>query len=206
MEVAFLILLVIFFVSSSYLSDVYSEELKSFVMIKGALGMFFYLGVAAVAEIIGPISAIPFLPLAAALWGSFSTAILSVFGWTIGAMLVFFLCRKFGRPLIKKFVDLSSVEEISGAISQKNLFLSILILRAVFPVDILSYAIGMFTDMRWPSYLLATFLGFIPFAFVLSYGVKLPLFAQIGAATAGIVIAVFGYKGAKKNIRRWLGI
>lgn len=201
-----ILLLIIFFVVFSYLADVYSEDLKSLVAIQGSFGMFFYLAISVIAEVIGPISAIPFLPLAVALWGSFLTAILSVFGWTLGAMLVLFLCRQFGRPLIKKFVDLSSAEEISRAISQKNLFLSILLLRAVFPVDILSYAIGLFTDMRWSSYLLATFLGLMPFAFILSYGVKLPLFAQIGAAIAAVIITVFGYKSAKKNIKRWLGI
>lgn len=206
MKAAILILLIAFFVLSSYLSGIYSEELESFVMIKGAGGMFFYVVLSSVAEVIGPISAVPFIPLAVALWGSFSTAILSVLGWTMGAILVLFLCRKFGRPLIKKFIDLSSVEEMSRAISRKNLFLSILLLRAVFPVDILSYAIGLFTEMRWPSYLLATFLGMIPFAFILSYGVKLPLLAQIGAAVAAAIIAVFGYKTARKNFKHWLGI
>lgn len=42
------------------------------------------------------------------------------------------------------------------------------------PVDVLSYALGLFSNMSHSAFLLATLLGVTPFAFVFSYLGSLP--------------------------------
>jgi len=45
----------------------------------------------------------------------------------------------------------------------------IVLLRAIIPVDALSYAIGLFSRVSLWKYSLATFIGMVPMAFIISY-------------------------------------
>ena len=56
----------------------------------------------------------------------------------------------------------------------KNPFWSVVLLRLVMPMDVISYVLGLFTDMTWASYGLATALGLTPSAFILTYIGKTP--------------------------------
>lgn len=192
------------FIVTSLLANYYDNELKSLVQIAGVAGMIFYVALTIISDVIGPITAVPLIPLAVTLWGSVATAILSITGWTIGAMIVFWLTRKYGKPLVSKMVNIVRLEEIGECIPPKKFFWSVVFLRMVFPVDILSYALGLFTTMRWPPYLLATIIGIIPFAFILSYGVALPIKYQIPAAVAVLIIIVVFYSRARRQILCWI--
>jgi len=58
-------------------------------------------------------------------------------------------------------------------------------------MDVMSYVLGLFTDISWPRYVAATALGVAPSAFVLAYVGKLPNaydFITVGVG-AGVVIA-----------------
>jgi uncharacterized membrane protein YdjX (TVP38/TMEM64 family) len=56
----------------------------------------------------------------------------------------------------------------------KDLFWSVVILRTILPMDLISYVLGLFTDMRWSRYSLATALGLTPSAVILTYLGKTP--------------------------------
>jgi len=56
----------------------------------------------------------------------------------------------------------------------KRPFWSVVLLRLVVPMDVISYVLGLFTDMTWSSYALATALGLTPSAFILTYIGKTP--------------------------------
>ena len=166
--------------------------------------MLIYVMLLVVAELIGPISFLPLLPLAASLWGSFPTAVLSTAGWIIGAVIAFFLARRFGRSLVAKLVNLERMDEIANAFSEKKLFWAVVFLRVVFPVDILSYALGLFSKMKPKSYVLSSFMGIAPFAFILSYGVALPIGYQITTAAILLAATILLYKRARRQIMNWL--
>jgi uncharacterized membrane protein YdjX (TVP38/TMEM64 family) len=42
------------------------------------------------------------------------------------------------------------------------------------PMDVMSYVLGLFTDMSWQAYLAATALGLLPSAMLLAYLGELP--------------------------------
>jgi uncharacterized membrane protein YdjX (TVP38/TMEM64 family) len=60
-------------------------------------------------------------------------------------------------------------------------FSSVVVLRLVVPMDVISYVLGLFAEMTWPSYGLATALGLIPSAFILTYIGKTPRAAWLAA-------------------------
>ena len=119
--------------------------------------------------VVAPISSIPLIPIMSNVWGWQLTGIISIIGWTIGAVLVFILCRRFGVDIIKKLIPLNDMYAIENKIPKENLFWVVLFLRMVIPADILSYALGLFSKIKFWPYTIATFFGIIPAAFLLAY-------------------------------------
>jgi len=175
-----LIVVVTFFVVATVLAQKYENELQSFVGQKGiSVGMVSYVLITAFAIVIAPVSTLPLIPVAVGVWGWVATGILSVIGWVIGSQIAFHLARSLGKPFIQKIVSLERLEKFEKHFSEKNLFWIVVFLRMTVPVDILSYAVGLFSRMRSASYFLATLIGVIPFAFVFSYAGALPISSQI---------------------------
>jgi copper chaperone CopZ len=48
-------------------------------------------------------------------------------------------------------------------------FGGIVVLRMIFPVDIVSFALGLLKELRFSSYAIASLIGILPFAFAWSY-------------------------------------
>lgn len=182
---------VVFFVLSSYYVQNNIDYVKSWI--GTPFGIFAYIGIVVIAEVIAPVSALPFLPLASASWGWFWAAIFSIIGWTIGGIIAFEIARVYGIPLVKRFVSLDDIHSIEKRIPQGNLFWSIVFLRMVIPVDVLSYAIGLFSNISRKKYILATVIGITPFGFIFAYLGTMPIVYQIiGLLLAGGII-VIGY-------------
>ena len=170
---------IILFLLASYLSNKYEQNIKLFVTNDGPLGMIGYVFITIVAVVIAPISTLPLIPLAGILWGWIITALLSIIGWVIGSQVAFLLARKYGKPLIKKLVSLEKLEKIEKSLPERNIFWVVVLLRMTVPVDVLSYALGLFSNMTTTSYFFATLLGVAPFAFIFSYTGTLSLGTQI---------------------------
>lgn len=147
--------------------------------------------------VIVPVTTFPLLPVAVVLWGSFIAAVLNVIGWMIGAAIAFSLARKYGRPLVSRIIKMKRVIYLEKLIPKKNIFWSIVILRMTIPTDILSYTLGLFTGIPMNTYLVATFFGLIPFAFIFAYSVSLPIWYQIAALVLSASLIYYGYNKSK---------
>lgn len=130
--------------------------------------------------------------LAVGLWGIWIAIFLSVLGWTIGGMIAFWLARRFGVPIIKNFVPLDEIYEAEDRVKVGNNFWSVLFLRMIIPVDVLSYALGLFSKIGFWKYLLATFIGVIPFAFFFAYFGGFPYIYQIILGLL-FLVGILGY-------------
>ena len=65
----------------------------------------------------------------------------------------------------------------------------------IIPMDVISYVLGLFSDMSWSTYALATALGLTPSAFILAYIGKTPraydvIMIGIGAVVVGWIVYV----------------
>jgi len=160
----------------------------------GWWGMLVYVLVTLLATIVAPLSTVPLIPLVTAIWGPFITSILNVFSWGVGSVIAFIIARRFGRPIIGRFIDVNTLSKYEKALGEDYLFWNVLILRALVPVDILSYAIGIFTNMKLGHYVFATFIGIIPFAFILPYALEAPFYFQLLVFLLVLLALYIGYR------------
>ena len=197
-------LIFLFFIFSSYIVQENMDGVSS--LIKGGLfGIFIYIVIVILAIVIAPISMVPIIPIASNVWGWRLSAILNITGWTFGSIIAFYLARKYGAPLINKFVSIKKLNKIESLMPKQNVFWGIVFLRMSLPVDILSYALGLFSKITLKRYVLATLIGVTPFAFVLAYVGTVSFYYQIGALIIGLFIFALGVLIAlrmKKLVRR----
>lgn len=160
-------------------------------LLSGRFGMLAYVLLVAGAVIVAPFSAVPFIPLATELWGVVPAAIFNIIGWTIGSGVAFLIARSFGKPVVARMVGAETISGAERFLPRRRMFWSVVFLRMALPVDILSYALGLLSPMRFSSYLLATLIGVSPFSFIFSYAAALPLAYQfiVGVAIVGFVVA-----------------
>ena len=77
--------------------------------------------------------------------------------------------RRFGKPFVEKVFSLDKLHSFENYFTNKNLFWTVVFLRMIMPVDVLSYALGLFSKIRAKSFFLSTLIGVTPFAFIFSY-------------------------------------
>lgn len=192
-----LLIIIILFVFFSYLVQKNLDSIKN--IIGNQFGMLFYILITIIAIVIAPISTMPLLPIASNLWGVFSAAILSIIGWTVGAYIAFIIARTYGIPIVKQFIPIEKINKLEKMVPRENIFWSVVFLRMVIPVDILSYALGLFSKMKTKNYVLATLIGVSPFAFIFAYLGKLPFYYQILAILIAIIILIIGFTVKKRR-------
>jgi uncharacterized membrane protein YdjX (TVP38/TMEM64 family) len=185
-------IVIVLFMLLSYLAPKNIDTFRTLIG-KGLFSMLLYVLVLVIAIVIAPVSAMPLLPIASNLWGWFLAAMLSIIGWwVIGATMAFTIARKYGVSLVKKLVPIKKIASIESRIPKKNIFWSIVFSRIVVPVDILSYALGLFSQINTKRYVLATIIGVSPFAFIFAYLGTMPFYYQIIALSIGILIFLSG--------------
>ncbi|MBT4165463.1 VTT domain-containing protein [archaeon] len=189
---------IIFFILFSYIIQTNLNLIKS-LMTNNFLGMIIYVIISIIAIVIAPVSALPLMPVASNLWNPPIAAILSIIGWTIGSLIAFIISRKYGINLIKRFIPLNKIYKLEKIIPKENIFWSVVFLRITIPVDILSYALGLFSKMKTREYLLATIIGITPFAFIFAYLGKMPFQYQILALILALITILIGIISRKNK-------
>jgi uncharacterized membrane protein YdjX (TVP38/TMEM64 family) len=165
------------------------EAIKSFIDERPFWGVFLYIVLNILDAVIAPGATLPLIPAAAHVWGPVLAAIVTTIGWTTGSLIAFLIARRWGYPLVKKLTSPERLKQLKKYIPE-DLFWSIVLLRLVMPMDVMSYVLGLFTDISWTKYAIATALGLTPSAFVLAYVGKLPNaydFIMLGVGAAVVV-------------------
>lgn len=198
-------IIVALFLISALFSQAFDQEIRDALTAYQFFGIVLYVFAGFVATIIAPISSVFLIPLAVTLWGPLATALLSIFAWGLGSVVAYYLARTFGRPLVEHFADLSNVDKVGRVLPQKKIFIWIVLARMAMPVDILSYALGLFLKVPYRTYTLATIIGIAPFAFVFSYASSAPPIYIAGAGILALIAASLGaywFHRALKEARR----
>lgn len=148
----------------------YEYDIRAIIGSTGSLGVVLYVAMAALAVIIPLWSNIMLIPFGTAAWGAVASAAFIILGWWIGSV-VSFAIGKTARPwLLRQFPKLARFDYVDRLISVHHPFASLVFLRMTFPVDVLSYALGMFsTKVGHAQNAITTLVGILPFAFVFAY-------------------------------------
>jgi len=189
----------VLFITAGIFSGRYESALTALVDGRGAfIGALSYVVITVLGIVAAPLSTLPLMPVAVTLWGLFGGVFLTLLGWTIGSVIAYLIAQRFGRPLVARLIDIRRADAIGRALAGRHPGLTVLLLRMVIPVDILSYALGLFLPMSIGTYTLATFLGMIPFAFVFGYASLLTIVPQIIALFIALGVSVMAFIRLKK--------
>jgi len=102
------------------------------------------------------------------LFGTIKGSLITLIGYTLGSVILFYLSRILGKDWVRKF--LKNKASLLEKVVTQNSFLSILILRVVpiLPFDAVS-CIGGVSDVKTTDYVMATFIGSLPGVFLYVY-------------------------------------
>lgn len=120
--------------------------------------------------VVAPIPGLLLDVLGIAVFGWQLGFVLGVIGVNLGALAAFYIGRYFREPAVRRLVSLRLVHEWEGSYSEKQKFWMLVLLRFTVTsyFDYVSYAAGL-TKMKVTSYVLSTFIGTLPFMFLVYY-------------------------------------
>ncbi len=187
-----LFLTVIF--GSVYLSQTLSIDVNEFVSENRFMSAAMLACLMFVSTVLAPVTVLPLVPMIAPILGPFTTGLASWIGWTLGAVVAFLIARYGGRPLLGRMINIEKLTRFEKHLPEEAHFFLVLALRLVFPVDLLSYALGVFSTVKMMTYSIASGIGILWFSFAFSYlghafeGGDTVLFVTYGVAS----LIIFG--------------
>jgi uncharacterized membrane protein YdjX (TVP38/TMEM64 family) len=185
-------------VAALLLARHYDAPLRRFIEGNPVSGALLYVLLNILDAMVAPGATIPLIPIASKAWGRIPAALVTTVGWTIGSLLAFLIARRWGASAVRKITSYERVKRLRKYIPD-NLFWSVALLRAVMPMDVISYVLGLFTEMPWLSYLAATSLGLLPSAILLAYLGKLPHAYEIFMACLGAAAVIWIVLAARRK-------
>ncbi len=188
-------------VTSIVLVRMHEDAIKVFIDQNPFLGAILYIFLNILDAVLAPGATLPLIPVAAHAWGPVLAAIVTTIGWTVGSLIAFLIARRWGYPIVKKLTSMERLRQMKKYIPE-DLFWSIVVLRLFMPMDIMSYVLGLFSDISWSRYVLATALGVAPMAFVLAYVGKLPNAYDVITFGVGVAVVAAYVMVARRRHRR----
>ena len=201
----FVVFVLILLVIPVFLPDSWIESMKKTIEGVGFVpGILIFAFLLIFTTVIAPLNSLSLVPFAAVTFGWQLTMAVLIISWTIGAVISFLFARRYGKNALHNWRVFRDAEKYSSKIPHDLSFLSLVFLRMLIPVDLLSYAIGLFTNISLFNYTLATLIGITPFSFFWAYGSEaalskeyISLFAAGGVAVVLILMASHFYKTTK---------
>jgi len=139
----------VLFAGVVWVAGAYGDILRQLIGGSTVMGMNAYVVLIALSVIFAPLTTTPLIPFASTVFGFFPTAILSAVGWTLVALISFGIARQVGVTVIERIVPVARLHALEKFIPERHLFWSLILLRIAVPVDILSYALGLFSRISW---------------------------------------------------------
>lgn len=185
------LVLVALFAFAALATRLWGEPLRELLAAHRALGIVVFVGSSVLAVLVPVASNLPLVPLAALLWGPWWTAAMLLAGWVGGAALSFALGRHARPWVLRRLPSVQRHADIDRLIDRQHRLLSLAMLRATFPVDVLSYALGLFSARTTAAEnALSTLIGAAPFALLFAFVPVLPAAVQLAVLAASVAAFV----------------
>jgi len=103
------------------------------------------------------------------LYGATLGSIYSIIGYTIGAIITFYLAKKYGKDLERKWIAKKKTEHFEKILKRRGsmaVFLGRILL--IFPADTVSFAAGV-VGIKTKKFIIATILGVLPVILLITF-------------------------------------
>ncbi|MFX1556961.1 MAG: TVP38/TMEM64 family protein [Promethearchaeota archaeon] len=178
--ISVVLLYYIYFIDDTFLYRLVVEWFVNPIYLLGILGILLFIIIMALQGLLVPIPSEIVLLATGMIWGLIAGGIMGIIGSMSAALLCFYISRKGGRPLAKKFVGENAIELADNFIRKYGMG-AIIIARFLpfIAFDPISYASGL-VDLDIKKYTIGSFIGSIPRAFFYSWlgsalGIKPPI-------------------------------
>lgn len=175
------------------LSDPSGQALQIWVEemgIWGPLGLIF-LNIMQV--LVAPLPGYPIIFVCGVLFGGFWGAIYANLGIILSGLIAMMLARLYGRPLVTRFVEETSLQRFERVLESNSVWLWFLIL--FLPTGDLPYFVAGLSRVSIRNYLIALCAARLPFTFVITYAaaeaVSLP--TQTILWLSGVILFVMAF-------------
>lgn len=159
----------IYFVDGTILYKLVLDWFVRPIYYLGFVGILLFIVVMAIQGLIVPIPSEIVLLAAGIIWGILGGGVMGIIGSMAAALLCFYISKKGGRPLVKKFVGDKAIDLADNFIHKYGMG-AIIVTRFLpfIAFDPISYASGL-VDMDVKKYSIGTLIGSIPRAFFYSW-------------------------------------
>jgi len=180
------------FVVSAQISSYYQSDITQLTNQVGAFGPLVYIGLTTGAIVVAPLGFGFLIPVATQAYGPLLAAVYSVVGWTLGSVIVWWLIRRYAKVYVQDTKVVQYIQRIETSLPPARLYVVVLLLRVALPVDVLSYALGLGSSIRFWPYLLTTVVGITPFAVATTYAAAGTMENQLVVGVLAAVIFLGG--------------
>jgi uncharacterized membrane protein YdjX (TVP38/TMEM64 family) len=171
---------VMLFAAALWLTHRHAEVIERLLGAHTTAGVLVFVATSAVAVLLPVLTNLPLVPLAVLAWGPWWTAGLLLLGWTLGAVASFALGRHARPHILRLLPSVARHTDIDRLIHPQHRLWSLVLLRATFPVDVLSYALGAFSRSTTPVEQAWTMvIGAAPFALLFAWLPAMPATMQV---------------------------
>lgn len=189
------LVVVALFALAMALSRHFEQPIRAVLQQHRLAGLLVFTATSVLAVLLPVLSNLPLVPLAVLAWGPGWTAALLLLGWVLGSAASFALARTARHHILRHFPAVQRHADIERLVLPRQRLLSLVLLRMTFPVDVLSYALGLFSERTTLGQCaLSTALGGAPFALLFAWVPVLPPALQM-AVFGGSVLAFVAYTG-----------
>lgn len=174
--IIFIILIVIsvfllyynYFVDKTFIYVLIAEYFVNPIYRLGFIGIFLFIAIMALQGLLVPIPSEVVLLASGIIWGWLIGGIMGIIGSMAAGLLCFYVSRRGGRPLAKKFIGEKAIDMADDLI--KKYGIKAIIVSRLIPFisfDVISYASGL-VDIDYKRYSIGTLIGSIFRAFFYS--------------------------------------
>jgi uncharacterized membrane protein YdjX (TVP38/TMEM64 family) len=182
---------VLLFGAALILAREFAAPIRALLAANTAVGVIVFVATSVVAVLMPMLTNLPLVPLAVLAWGPGWTSVLLLLGWVVGAGLSFWLGRHARAAILRVFPAVQRHADIDRLIHPRHRLASLVMLRMTFPVDVLSYALGLFSrGTTLVENTLSTALGAAPFALLFAWFPTWSGTAQVAAFIVSVLVFV----------------
>lgn len=199
------LLVLIFFVTTSHFARQYREPISNFVERQPLLlAVPAYIVTVALMTILTPTASFALIPAASQVWGGFWSGLMTGGGWILGGIVAFLIARRYGQDIVRHLTSRDALDLVHRFIPRTPAitFWILVVLEVFLPVDLLSYAAGLFTRLHLKTYAAAVAVGNIPSGIIFAYLGRLPLTWQLGVCAVTGILVFVGIKTLPVNNAR----
>lgn len=171
-KIVYILVSLLLIVLLIYISNKFSpQDISTFITKAGPLAPVLYVLIQIIGQIFAPLSTSALFVAGFIIFGK-NAIFYSVLTWLISSITNFYLARKFGKKVLKRFIGeegIIRIEEIAERIDTKRFYL--LRFSTFYINDFASYAFGL-TRIPFFKYYIATVISMIPWSIVMMLVMK----------------------------------